>query len=222
MNRTIAAYCLLLSAIHYGSPAFATPVVINFDNLVGGTTLTTGDIVTTQYAALGVTFVNPDFPAYANQTNQPLFTGNSPPNTLFVTQHDGFNGAPITIYGRPLQVSFSSPMSDVKMWFATSNSDQITMTAFSQQGEVLDSVRVRGISNDPLDLLPRVGTIELQEPDGIGHVELYSRFGTSSVTDRAENFYIDDLVLTPVPEPSTLVLAALGVATLYLAARVRA
>jgi hypothetical protein len=156
-----------------------------------------------------VTFLNPDFPARANQSISSLFSGHSVPNLLFIQQHNGFN-VPITSYGRPLQINFSFPMSDVKMAFETSYDDLITMTAYSPDGNVLDSTRVQGFRGDPLHLLPRVGPIELYNAAGVGRVELYSRFGTDSITGRAENFGIDDLDLTPVPEPSTIALLALG------------
>jgi hypothetical protein len=145
----------------------------------------------------------------ANQSISSVFPGHSLPNLLFVTQHDGFNGSPITTYGRPLQILFSTPMTDVKMLFGLSNSDELTMVAYSPEGTQLDSVREQGVVIVPSNT--RVGTIELQEPSGIGHVELYSRFGTGPITANAENFGIDDLDLTPVPEPSTLALLTLAV-----------
>src|SRR5437867_3376548 len=93
---TLLGAVLVLSAV---SSAQATPIgigafsgsetVINFDNLTGGSEIFAGDIVTTQYADLGVTFNDPDYPARSNQNLQPFFSGSSAPNVLFVQQHDG-------------------------------------------------------------------------------------------------------------------------------------
>jgi hypothetical protein len=177
----------------------ANAILINFDNLIGGNTIDTGEIVTNQYAPLGVTFVNPDYPSRANANLAALLEDQSDPNILFIQQHDG------NPLGRPQQIWFASPALRVGMFFDTSLSSTITLSAFSPGGALLESVTLTGASAVSGFL---TGFVGLEQPDGIGHVEVFSR--SISSIQKNFNFGIDDLRFEPVPEPGTLALLAVG------------
>lgn len=172
---------------------------INFDDLAGGISVETGEIVTTQYASLGVTFVNPDYTSRANSSLATQLEGQSDPNILFVRQ----NGP--NPFGDPQQIFFSSPMFRVGTFFETSEDATITMSAFSPTGVFLESVTLTGTFDAP-DFL--TGFIGLEEAGGIGRIELFSRANFPGAANF--NFGIDDLRFEPVPEPNTLALFALG------------
>src|SRR5262245_38665549 len=138
------------------------------------------------------------------------FDGHSNPNVLFIRQH---NGEP---FGRPQQIWFSSPMLRVGAFFATSLDSSVTMVAYSPEGTLLESVTLAGTFDSP-DFL--AGHIGLEEPGGIGHVELYSR--SDVIFSENYNFSIDDLRFESVPEPGTLALLVLGVVGV-IASRYRA
>jgi hypothetical protein len=177
-----------------------TASVIDFDNLAGGSTINTGEIVTTQYTSLGVTFVNPDYQSRANANLAAMLEGQSDPNILFIQQHDGNPS------GRPQQILFSSPSVRVGAFFETSLNSTITMMAFSPTGALLESVTLTG-SFDASSFL--TGFIGLEEAGGIGHVELFSRSNYPGLANF--NFAIDDLRFELVPEPGTLILLGMGV-----------
>ena len=153
------------NAVPIGIGAFsASATVINFDNLSGGADLSTGDIVTNQYAGLGVTFNDPDYPARANTSLQPGFSGSSAPNILFVQQHDG------NPLGNPLQILFTTPQLRVGMLWETSLGPQITMQAFGRSGLLETLTLTSGSSCQSAAGV--CGFIGIERSEGITRVEL--------------------------------------------------
>jgi hypothetical protein len=66
---------------------------INFDDPAGGTSIFTGDPVSSQYAAKGITFVNPNFPTLTNA--MPIGSSaitDSKPYVDFIEQGSGVSG----------------------------------------------------------------------------------------------------------------------------------
>jgi len=177
----------------------STAGLINFDNLAGGSSIFTGEVVTNQYSSLGVTFVNPNFVSRANANLAAMLDGQSDPNVLFIQQHNGSTS------GLPQEILFSTPMLRVGAFFATSLDSTITLTAFSPAGVKVESLTLTGGFNAP-DFL--TGFVGLEEPDGIGRIELFSRSNDPAAV--TFNFSIDDLRFEAVPEPATWTLAALG------------
>jgi hypothetical protein len=197
-------------AVVVGSGAFSpSPIAINFDNLIGGTSFDSGTVVTNQYASIGATFVNPDFQNYATMIFVPSEPGASLPNSLSIIQHDQISSG--NQLGRPLQIIFATPMLRVGMIFGTSTNSTITMSAFSLDGTLLESSTISGAR--------LFGFIGLQEAGGIGHVELYSR-STIRPNSQNFNFDIDNVTFDPVPEPSSLALLALGAIGLFARRRI--
>jgi hypothetical protein len=198
---------LLLSfALAMGAATSASALSINFDDLAGGSA-SDGELVTNQYQALGVTFSD-TFAGGARAVNtlsEGLIPGSTPPNLLFVDQGSG------STTGQYLEISFAIPVQGVQTLFGTSHDANITMDAYDG-GARVDSVTVVG------SIVPghntRSGLIGLAD-SSITSVRLYSLNGTSSY-----NFGIDNLDITPTPEPATF-LAIAGLALLGTATRWR-
>jgi hypothetical protein len=112
---------------------------IAFDNLVGGASLGTGEIVTNQYAGLGATFFNPDYVSRANANLAALLDGQSDPNALYIKQNDG------DPFGDPQQVIFTPPALRVGAYFAISLNSTITMRAYSSRHLIGDDNQDRCI-----------------------------------------------------------------------------
>jgi cysteine-rich repeat protein len=175
------------NAVPIGIGAFsASTIVINFDNLSGGADLSTGDIVTNQYAGLGVTFNDPDYPARANTSLQPGFSGSSAPNILFVQQHDG------NPLGNPLQILFTTPQLRVGMLWETSLGPQITMQAFGSSGLLETLTLTSGSSCQSATGV--CGFIGIERSEGITRVELSDPRSDIGVNF---NFELDDVRFEP-------------------------
>ncbi|MEP7099550.1 MAG: PEP-CTERM sorting domain-containing protein [Burkholderiales bacterium] len=190
---------LLATAFAIAAATSVSAQVINFDNLTGGP-IGGGDVVTNQYAGLGVTFLDTYAGgAHANNTLGAFIPGSSSPNVLWTDQGGGAST------GQYLQISFASAVGNVSALFGTSLGADITMAAYSG-ATLLDSVTLIGsiITGDV-----RSGLIGLTDT-GITSVRLYSHSGNSSF-----NFSIDNLnwQAAAVPEPSTyaMLFAGLGV-----------
>jgi hypothetical protein len=180
--------------------------LINFDNLAGGSTIDTGEVVTTQYAGLGATFVNPDYVSRANTSIAAQITGQSDPNVLFIRQHDG------NPFGRPQQIIFSSPVLRAGTFFSTSLNSTATIEAYSTGGALLESLTLTGAPQGTF----LTGFIGLQRAEGIGRIELYSRSNAAGQPNFS--FSIDDLRFEFIPEPST---ALAGIAAAAINLRIR-
>jgi hypothetical protein len=176
----------------------ADSTIINFDNLAGGSSVNTGDVITNQYAGAGIVFNNPDYPLRAN--HNPIAseaTIDSAPNVAFARQHDGS-------VGRPLKLTFEHPMSMLGMKFFTSPLSTFTLSVFDSSNALIESVTVTGQKYSAPDLLE--GFVGLREATPIASAQLSSAYYNGDVF----NFSIDDVEFHGVPEPSTLILAALG------------
>jgi hypothetical protein len=203
---------ILIVPVH----ASATPIgpadfspsaqLVNFDNLTGGNSIFTGDVITNQYAAQGVVFNNPDYPMRANAS--PIGSNaitDSKPNVAFVQQHDGTQG-------RPLQLLFDPPVSKVGMQFFTSFGSTITLEAFDSGGHSIESQTLTGTNfGSSAQLLE--GFIGLGETTPIAMAQVSSH----STANTVFNFDIDDVRFQGVPEPNCVFLA--GMAALGLLAR---
>jgi len=185
---------------------FAT--VINFDNLVGGNSISTGEVVTNQYAAEGVIFNDPNYPARANASiSSLLVTGHSQPNILFVQQHDGGSG-------QPLQILFTTAEAEVGFFFETSLNSDIELTAYDASNNVLEHDTSVGTNLYDSTLQGFTGIFNSQ---GIMRLDVASYLNGQPTTPL--NFGIDDLTFQLTPEPSALALAGLGGAALMVLRR---
>jgi hypothetical protein len=197
--------CLCASGTQVGQSYFSPSAnVINFDNLAGGNNIFSGDVVTSQYAGLGVTFNNPDYPARANESlSQGMLTGHSLPNILFVQQHDGQNG-------RPLEILFSTPQQAVGLFFATSLDSDIELTAYGAGNTLLEHISAVG-SHLYIDTLQ--GFTGIARSEGIVRLDVESH--PSANPTYPFNFSIDDLTFQ-VPEPSSFALLGLAAGSLMI------
>jgi len=188
----------------------SSATVINFDNLAGGNSISTGEIVTNQYAAEGVIFNDPNYPARANfSLSSQILTGHSQPNFLFVLQHDGGSG-------QPLQILFTTAQTEVGFFFLTSTFSDIELTAYDAGNNVLEHDTAVGT---------HLYTDQIQGFTGIFNSQGIMRLDVEShPTDPGYplgltyplNFSIDDLTLQAAPEPSVLGLAGIGAAALMI------
>jgi hypothetical protein len=215
----------VLTVIGLASPAAAAPITqadfsagattINFDDLAGGSTITTGDIITTQYAAQGVVFVTPDDVTRANAAP----VGNaaitdSKPNVAFVGQRLNQRTGE-----RPEELDFSVPVTKIGMQFFTSLTANITLSVFDANNVLLESETLTGTNfGSSANLLE--GFIGLSETTDIAKAEIFSRSGQLPF-----NFEIDNVVFEgpadPIPEPAEWSVLALSIAGLGVLRRFR-
>jgi hypothetical protein len=204
----VGAFPALATQIGQGDFS-SSATVINFDNLVGGNSTITGEVVTNQYAAAGVIFNDPNYPARANASiSSLLVTGHSQPNILFVQQHAaGANG-------QPLQILFTTTQTEVGFFFETSLNSDIELTAYDAGNNILEHDTAVGIDlNDGL----LQGFTGIFSSQGIMRLDVASH--PNGDPNNAFNFGIDDLTFQPSPEPSALALAGLGGAALMVLRR---
>jgi hypothetical protein len=175
----------------------STAAVIDFDGLIGGP-IGDGELVTSQYSALGVNFFDTYYGgAQANDTLTSRMPGSSAPNILFVDQSGG-----LTV-GQYLEIDFSNPVSDVSTRFMATG--DITLAAYNG-GMFLGSVY--------RDHYEYSGLLSFRSAQGITSMRLFSH----SWLGFSYNFGIDDLTFTAVPEPGVVGLLVLG-ATSFLVCR---
>jgi hypothetical protein len=166
---------------------------INFDNLMGGTSLFTGEVVTNQYQSLGVVFNDPDYPARANTTLTPFLPAASPPNVLFVQQHDG-------TAGRPLQILFSVPVTMAGFDFGGSVGTVLEVSVYDTHSTLLEKLTVTGTPG-----INTTGFFGDQEAVDIGRLDVSSLDGDPTMS---LNFFIDNLISqSAVPEPTSAIMA---------------
>jgi len=177
--------------------ATSTAAVIDFDNLVGGP-IFGGELVTSQYTGLGVTFS--DYfagGAHANNTLTGFIAGSSPPNVLWVDQGSG------SYSGQYLEIDFSVPVNHISTVFGTSLSADITLVAYNG-GTLLGTVNTSGgtVIGSVLS-----GVVSFDSVQDITSVQFFSHeVGTS----RSFNFDLDNLTFSTVPEPGIMAFFGLG------------
>jgi hypothetical protein len=193
----------------------AGATTITFDDLSGGSTITTGDIITTQYAAQGITFVNPDDVTRANASLGGAAITSSKPNVAFVGQRLSHPSGE-----RPEQLVFSVPVTQIGLEFFTSNGATITLSVFDVSNMLLESETLTGTNfGSSAGLLE--GFIGLGETTDIAYAEISSRSGGLPF-----NFEIDNVMFEgpadSIPEPAGWSLLTLSLAGLGVIRRLRA
>jgi hypothetical protein len=191
----------------------ASATLINFDNLTGGTTVFTGDIITSQYAAVGVTFVNPTRVTRANAS--PLGSeavAASKPNVAFITQGSG--GAPVA----PQELHFSVPVNLVGMDVFLTQGANVTLAVYDSGHALLETLTLTGTYQGSGDL--DYTFIGLRESTNIAEATITSNGGSFNFS--IDNLRFESTAVPSVPEPSTLVLAGIGGLALLGYARRRA
>ncbi len=214
---------LVLLSIGYLTPttSYAVPVVINFDALSATSTGTL--FPSTAFVANGVTFTSGSIPnsvvvgtvfTHSNIDEQFLVIGNndsiSPPN--FAAASLVFSGA-----ANDLLMSFATPITSLQLTTDDNPSeapDFVRLLALEATGNLWE-FRVLALAE---------GTDNATTPPGnLLSVDLQGTpfsFALFQTTTEPEGF--DDLVFNTVPEPSALVLAALGILGMMACARRRA
>lgn len=169
----------------------STAAVIDFDNLVGGP-IFGGELVTSQYAGLGVMFSDTFAGgAHANNTLTGFIAGSSPPNVMWVDQGSGSYSA------QYLEIDFSVPVNHISTVFGTSLSGDITLAAYNG-ATLLGSVNLVGgtVIGDTLS-----GVVSFDSAQDITSARLFShRTGTST----SFNFSVDNFTFSVVPEPGAM------------------
>lgn len=187
---------LLALALTGGAVSSASAAVIDFDTLSGGP-IFAGELLTTQYQGLGVTFSDSfSGGAHANNSLGVLIAGSTAPNVLWINQGGG------STTGQFLQVSFASAVHGLSLDYGTSLSADVTLEAYNG-ASLINSVNEVGatVISDV-----RSGHLAINDA-GITSIRLFSHSGSSSF-----NFSIDNLNVSAVPEADTyaMMLAGLG------------
>jgi hypothetical protein len=199
MNRSIVGI-LVVAGWSFASLASAALVPgdfspgaprINFDSLAGSPSLGGGELLTNQYASLGVTFVNPSYGSYANTSLAGSMTINTDPNAIWVEQGSGSSGLV-----PPLEVHFAPPVGKVGANVFTSFAASFTMRLFNASNVELASLTTV-LPNPAGD--GREGFVGLSGP-AITKVTMQSN---ATGGGASFNFTFDDLVFE-VPEPASL------------------
>jgi hypothetical protein len=189
------------------------PVVISFDDLVGGNCTLCGTPVTNQYAALGVRFNNPSYPGQdTTDTNLTYGIPNaSYGNALYVDQGGHMYDPP----GLPFQILFSAPVWKVGFNYASSMDSFLRLDAYDSHNVLLESLTYQG-SPTPIGL---GGFAGLQESTAISRLDV--SYHPYSDPSRTFNFSIDNLEFesAAVPEPATFGLIAMATVAGFLVRR---
>ena len=192
--------------------------VINFDNLAGSPILGAGEVLTDQFAGLGVTFSVPNFAAYA--TDGILATGSSlasMPNVIWVDQGGGNGGS----LAQGLYIDFSTPQSVVGM-FVEGSSNQFstsTLTLAVYSGNTLLESFTSGLARGgPVGL---EGYLVLQDPQITRAVVYSTRSDGQNWNFELDNLKFSSVDATETPEPASILLIGAGLAVTALARLVK-
>ena len=209
------AGCLLVvfpanaGIISYGS---FNGTVINFDGLAGSPTLGAGEILANQYVGQGVTFTVPNYNAYA--TNGILAIGSSLtslPNVIWVDQGGGRGG----LLAQGMVINFSAPQSAVGLYFELSVSSTATLAVYNGS-TLLESVTSGlGPGGSGTGLGQGLeGYLALQDLNTTRAI-VYS----TNSSAQNWNFSVDNLKFgtTSIPEPTSMLLISIGLATMAAA-----
>jgi len=191
------------SAGMIGSGALsADAVLIDFDNLLGGSCNLCGTPVTTQYQALGVTFNNPTFAGEATaENNLTPFVPNASGNMLFIYQ-GGQLGQPPAL---PFQILFSTPVRAATFDFGSSANAYLELSAYDSQGTLIETDDYVG---DPA-LIGLAGLAGIQTASPISRLDVsYHLFNDPN---RTLNLSVDNLRFdVAAPEPASILTIGSG------------
>jgi hypothetical protein len=178
-------------------PGSAT--LINFDNLAAGT------LVTTQYASDGVVFSDAAGPDIADLGSNYGLTGYSPPNVLFVNQHQSDDSG-------DLRLDFSVSITSVTFLGFLSDDYYLTAIAYGAGGTLLGTTN---FSPAPAYGVATPYTISETSPISYLLLTTHPAFEPSFFG----NFSIDNLSFAgaTVPEASTWAMMLIGFAGLGFA-----
>lgn len=178
--------------------------LIDFDDLTGGNTVVTGDLITTQYSGLGVVFNNPTLETRANAS--PIGSGtvlSSKPNVAFIFQGGGTMGPSVP----PQELIFSVPVTKVGMNFFTSLSANVTLELFGPGNTLLESQTLVGTNLSGF----LEGFIGLEAASLVSVARVTSHGFSGSFNFSIDNVRFEGPGGVAVPEPSTLSAAGLAV-----------
>ena len=198
----LSSFTLTLSLFLGSAFSVSAATVIDFDSLSGGP-IFGGELVTHQYTALGVTFVDTHSGgAHANNTLTSRIGASSAPNVLWIDQGGGSSS------GHYLEILFSTPVVSLSTLFGTSLSADITLDIYNGTTLLNSQTMVGGTFIGDV----RSGNIGYTSVLDITSVRLYSQ---PVGTDTSFNFNIDNVaIMSAVPEPSTYVLMFAGLAVM--------
>ncbi len=181
----------------------AGATLIDFEDLPAGNCNGCGTQVTNQYSLFGVLFDDPTFPGGATVQNNLTFgvPDASGSNILFVRQ-GGLIGDPAAT---PLKLTFTSGVDRVGFNYASSADSFLLLQAFNGN-QLVESLTFTG-SPTPIGWggFAGIGT-------QIAFTSLEISYHPLADPSRTLNFSMDNLRFESVPEPSSLMLGALGLA----------
>jgi hypothetical protein len=195
---------ILLSLV--ATPLFAVPIpydgivgtTIDFDSLTASTLIGDGELVTDQFAGLGIHFSTPNYGAYATTGALASPPSNSDPNVVWVDQGGGSGANAVG-----LEATFDAPVQQVGVRFHLSLGSTATIEAYS--GATLIDAFTTPLGSGEVFGSLLTTTIALSSPN-ISRVV----FSSANASGENWNFSIDDLRFSAVPEPSAMILLVAG------------
>lgn len=180
--------------------------LIDFDDLTGGATLGTGDLITNQYAGLGVVFNNPTLDTRANAS--PIggsLVLSSKPNVAFIFQGGGDLGPNVP----PQELIFSVPVTKVGMTFGTSLAANVTLELFGPGDVLLESLTLIGTALSSGSLEGFIG-LEAGSLVSVARVTSHGLGSGASFNFSIDNVRFEGPGVAAVPEPTSIALAGLA------------